>query len=94
MIKVNKRGVKVKGFGPELLDEYANVTRSLIATFQEQGISKEFALDVVAESHRVGTLTEQELEKETGKIVGKIMMDIANSMCGNSEESEETEDAE
>ena len=94
MIKANKKEVKLKGFGPDLLDEYAKVTRSLIATFQEQGISKEFALDMVAEAHRVGTLTEQELEEETRKIVGKIMMDIANSMCGNSEESEETEDAE
>jgi hypothetical protein len=46
-------------------------------------------VNAVAEAHRVGTLTRQELDEEIKAEAAKVMMDIATRMCGNREEGEE-----
>ena len=76
MIKSNKRRTMAKGNGKVLLVDYANITRSLIDAFVESGVSREAALKMVAEAHRVGTLTEQEVDNEVKDAMKTHLMEL------------------
>lgn len=86
MIKAKKGKVVCKGCMSDCLTEYMFITRAIIEILEEDGCPRERAVKAVAEAHRVGTLTKQEIDEELKAKVAKNMMDIATRMCGNSEE--------
>ena len=92
MIKANKRRTVAKGSGMELMKDYANITRSLIDAIVESGASREAALKMVAEAHRVGTLTEQEACEEAAEIVRKRLMESANALGKDNEDGGEADE--
>ena len=89
MIKAKKGKVVCKGVMSECLTEYTFITRAIIESLEEYGCPREIAVEAVAEAHRVGTLTRQELDEEIKAKAAKVMLAIATRMCGKSEEGEE-----
>ncbi len=73
MIKTNKGKLTFKGSIPEILTDYSIVTKSLVKMLMENGCSVEDAKNIVAESHRVGTLTEEEVDLEVKDALWNVL---------------------
>ena len=92
MIKASKRKVVAKGSGVELMKEYAHITRSLIDAIAESGAPREVALQMVAEAHRIGSLTEQEVNEEVSEAMRKCLMKAANALGKDIEDGGEADE--
>jgi hypothetical protein len=92
MIKAKKGKVMCKGVMSDVLAEYTFVTRAIIEILEDDGCPRELAVKAVAEAHRVGTMTKQELDEEIKAKVAETMMRIANAMNGNNEEEGEADE--
>ena len=73
MIKVKDNKVTVKGLAPDLLADYTLITRSLVDALQRTNLTKEDAEKMVAEAHRIGCMTEEELDLELKEKLWKIL---------------------
>lgn len=90
MIKAKKGKVMCKGVMSDVLVEYAYVTRAIIKGLEDD-MPREDAARAVAEAHRVGTLTKEEMAEEVKAKVTETTMKIANAMNGNNEEKGESD---
>ena len=92
MIKSKKERFRAKGNIPEIMAEYSIITTGVINTLVDSGFEREEAVKAVEESHRIGTLTKQELEKEVNTIIAETMMNIARKISGSNEDGGESDE--
>lgn len=92
MIKAKEGKFTAKGKANVLLAEYSVITEGMINTLVKSGLEREKAIIAVAESHRIGTLTKQELDEKVKAIIADTMMGIARKISGSNEERGESDE--
>lgn len=73
MIKCKEGKVRLKGSVADLLVDYTCITRTLKEMLIEDGIPTDGAAKMLEESHRIGTLTNEELNKEIGEKLWQVL---------------------
>lgn len=74
MIKAKKGNIKFNGLSVELMAEYTGITRGLIqALIEKRGCTREEAVEAVAEAHRIGSMTKEEINKELSEKLWNVL---------------------
>ena len=92
MIKTNKGKTTAKGMVVELMADYTTITKALIGAIEEDGATREEAVGMVAEAHKLGTLTREEFDELNRELAKKILMGIVANLGGDDEDGGEADE--
>ena len=77
MINAKNKKVSMKGHPVDLLTDFSHITNSLKSAMVESGISEEDAKDMLDKAYNLGKMNEDEIRKETMRVIREVLNNIA-----------------